>query len=201
MQLCYDNILYRIFRRRFRVPFPVFEHIVSECNRVNLFNIKSESRVRIPTEFKVLISLRILGRGNCFDDISEMSNVFQSSVAHIFHVFVTGFVEHFYEDHVSMPTGERLVKVKRMYEQLGLPGCKGSMDCTHIPWDKCPFSLKNLCTGKEKVPTLSFNCIVDHTRMIHHCSRAFAGASNDITVCHNDDPTTKYMENEYADEE
>jgi hypothetical protein len=37
--------------------------------------------------------------------------------------------------------------------------------------------------------------------MIHHCSRAFAGASNDITVCHNDDPTTKYMENEYADEE
>ena len=71
----------RIFRRRLRVPFPVFKKIVSECKRLNLFNINSESRVRVPTVFKVLISPRILGRGNCFDDISEMSNVLPSSVA------------------------------------------------------------------------------------------------------------------------
>lgn len=85
----------RIFRRRFRVPFPIFEKIVLECNRVNVFNIKSESRGRVPIEFKVLISLRILGRGNCFDDISEMSGVFPSSVARIFYDFVIGFESHF----------------------------------------------------------------------------------------------------------
>ena len=169
----------RIFRRRFRVPFPIFEKIVLECNRVNVFNIKSESRVRVPIEFKVLISLRILGRGNCFDDISEMSGVFPSSVARIFHDFVNGFQSHFFNEFVKMPTGERLNKVKRMYEQLGLPGCKGSMDCNHIPLDKCSYTLKNLCTGKEKEPTLSFNCIVDHSRLIHHCSLAFSGACND----------------------
>ena len=85
----------------------------------------------------------------------------------------------FANEFVKMPTGERLNKVKRMYEQLGLPGCKGSMDCNHISWDKCSYTLKNMCTGKEKEPTLSFNCIVDHSRLIYHCSLAFSGASND----------------------
>jgi hypothetical protein len=160
----------RKFRRRFRVPYPLYQYIVSECNRVNLFNIKSESRVRVPTEFKVLIALRILGRGNCYDEISELSGSHESTCHAIFHEFVNAFVDHFYDVYVKTPTGERMTKVKRMYEQLGLPGCRGSMDCTHLPWDKCCASLKVQCTGKEKEPTLSFNCIVDHTRLVHHCS-------------------------------
>ena len=68
----------RKFRRRFRVPFPLFQFIVSECERVNLFGIKSLSRVRAPLEFKILISLRIVGRGNCFDEIGELAGAFET---------------------------------------------------------------------------------------------------------------------------
>ena len=98
---------------------------------MNLFGIKSISRVRVPLEFKILISLRILGRGNCFDEIGELAGAFESTCHSVFHDFVNAFVDQFYDMYVKMPTGDQLTKVKRMYEQLGLPGCKGSMDCTH----------------------------------------------------------------------
>ena len=44
-----------------------------------MLGIKSLSRVRAPLEFKILISHRILGRGNCFDEIGELAGSFESS--------------------------------------------------------------------------------------------------------------------------
>ena len=46
----------RTFRRQFRLPFPVFDKIiVPECDRLNVFEFKDSARVRLPTEFKVMI--------------------------------------------------------------------------------------------------------------------------------------------------
>ena len=134
------------------------------CKRVNLFKTKCEAKVRIPLEFKILMALRIIGRGNVSDDIAEMSGGCESSVQAVFVAFVEGFVEHFFADFVKVPTGDHLRKTMAIYEQLGLVGCLGSMDCTHIHLNKCPTWLTAMCTGKEGFPTLSFNCVVDHLR-------------------------------------
>ena len=72
--------------------------------------------------------------------------------------------------------------VLAQYKALGLPGCIGSMDCTHLHWDKCPTNLTNLCTGKEGFPSLSFEVIVDHNRRIHHCTPGYYGSHNDQTI-------------------
>jgi hypothetical protein len=42
------------------------------------------------------------------------------------------------------------------------------------------------CAGKEKFPTLAFNCVVDHFRQIHYCSEAYYGATNDLQICGDD---------------
>ena len=60
------------FRRKFRVPFLIFEFLVEECKHHEVF---SQQRQRIPVEIKVLIGLCILGRGNCADDIAEMTGL------------------------------------------------------------------------------------------------------------------------------
>ena len=71
----------KLFRRRFRVPFALFDKIlVPKCREANIFATISEARVRIPLEFKLLMCLRILGRGNVADDIAEMSWAFEYSV-------------------------------------------------------------------------------------------------------------------------
>jgi hypothetical protein len=60
----------RLFRRRFRVPFPVFLQLVKDCKDKNVFG---RTRI-IPVEIKVLCSLRMLGRDELCDTISELSS-------------------------------------------------------------------------------------------------------------------------------
>ncbi len=73
-----------------------------------IFPDQGNYRVRVPLEFKILASLRLLGRGNCVDGINEFSHIPNSSVLHYFHRFVDGFVDCCYNEFVRMPEGEDL---------------------------------------------------------------------------------------------
>jgi hypothetical protein len=172
----------RVFRRRFRLPYSQFKKLVEECREHNVFEQLAEGK--IPIEFKVLASLRILGRDACCDDIEEALNIGGSTVNKCFKLFVRGCDAKLFDKHVKLPEGEELRHVKEQYQRLGLPGCVGSMDVTHIQWHRCPYKMQNGATGKERHPTLAFQCVVSHSRKIHHCSRAFFGRLNDkqITV-------------------
>jgi hypothetical protein len=172
------------FRRRFRVPFPLFNDvIVPACKSKNVFSNKQSW---ISVEFKVLLCLRILGRGVCADDITELTGIGESTVNQIFHRFCTCFVSELYEKYVSFPSGQDLQRVMADYSRLGLDGAVGSMDCTHLHWDKCPESKKHLCTGKEGFPSLAFLTVADHNRCFRYVSRYFHGALNDIQIIHQD---------------
>ena len=66
----------KLFRLRFRFPFALFRDIlVPMCRVKNTFGDQYNHRVRVPLEFKILASLRILGRGNSADDIAELSQI------------------------------------------------------------------------------------------------------------------------------
>lgn len=72
----------RLFRRRFRVPFPVFRQVlVPLCADKNIFQQRRTSA--IPDEIKILMCLRILGRNSCADDASELSGIKESTCNHI----------------------------------------------------------------------------------------------------------------------
>ena len=146
------------FRRRFRVTYPLFLYIVGICKEVNLFNIKIEKKA-VPIEIKILIGLRMLARGNCADDIEEMSGVPMSTVYNIFHVFVENFSTIFLDKFVSFPKDEELIKVMALYGKLGLPGTVGSMDCTHVLWSNAAKNVINSSRGKEKKATLAFQVV------------------------------------------
>jgi hypothetical protein len=137
------------FRQKWRVPKAVANHIVEKCKVLDedgrdLFGIKFHNKARVPIEFKVLIALRILARGNCADDIAEMSNGRSASVYTFFTTFVLEFSRRFLNDYVQIPTGQQLQRTLDSYRDVGAPGCAGSMDCTHLPWDMCPVSLTHL---------------------------------------------------------
>ena len=70
-----DNRHGKLFRRRFRLPFQLFEILVKICAEKNISEVKDISRVKIPIEIKLLCCLRVLGRDDCFDAIEEMSDV------------------------------------------------------------------------------------------------------------------------------
>ena len=170
------------FRRRFRLPYSVFLLLVQKCKHAQVFGAS-----RIPTEFKVMVALRILGRGNCADDINELSNIGESTCNVIFHQFCKGMVDSLYNEYVSFPSGEDLKVVEKTYAKFGFPGACGSQDATHLRLGKCPQALTVMATGKEQYPTLAFQCVCGPNRKIFHCSEAYLGSFNDMTITAHDD--------------
>jgi hypothetical protein len=170
------------FRTRFRTPFPLFdEMLVPMCKQYNVFKIQREN-FGIPVKFRVLIGLRYLARAHDSDTMEELSRVKKTTCFTIFHQFIDGMVEHFFDMFVSIPQSDQLRKVMEVYKMLGFNGCFGSIDCTHIFWKRCPNRWANYCQGKEKCTTLSFQVAVDHDKRIIMCSGAFFGAANDKLI-------------------
>lgn len=188
------------FRRRFRIPFIIFnDWIVPICKQYNIFNIKEETKVKVPIEMKVMIALRILGRGNCADDIQEMSKVPCSTIHVIFKTFVRNFSLHAYPLFVKIPTGDRLQQTLSCYNQLGFPGCVGCVDGTQVVWFRSPRIDTIINTGKEHEPTLGFLVVVDHGRYIMYVSTWFHGSANDISKIKNDPTMRACMQGQLAD--
>ena len=127
----------RLFRRRFRVPFPVFQQVlVPLCAEKNIFQTHRKSS--IPDEIKLMMCLRILGRNSCADDACELSGIKESTCNSIFKTFLENFVKHISPMFVKIPEEESLFRVMEVYKKLGFPGTVGSMDCTRLKWTRCP---------------------------------------------------------------
>lgn len=107
-------------------------------------------RESIPIELKVLGVLRVLGRNSTFDCIAELTNSDEETHRKFFHAFNMFFVREYYNAFVSPPKDiEDVQRITNNFSQVGLPGCVGSIDCVHIPWERCPQIHKNMYIGKE----------------------------------------------------
>ena len=176
----------RLFRRRFRVPFPIFEQLMEMAQEMGFERRpKSAANVEgIPLELQILGVLRVLGRGTCFDGIEELTN--GSAEAHrvFFHKFCKTFCNRYFNEYVYPPRNE---EEKRRwasdYSRMGLPGAIGSTDCVHVKWERCPASRSNLYTGKEGYRTISYQATVNHKMRFISVTRGFHGSANDKTIC------------------
>jgi hypothetical protein len=190
----------RLFRRRFRVPFQIFTDVLlPKSKEHNIFDTRGTTQ--IPLEIKILMVLRVLGRNNCIDDIKELNGetIGESTINSIFKTFVTNFADRIFPLYVKEPSPDRMKKIMDVYKSLGVPGAAGSMDCTRLHWLMCPSSIRQSAIGKEGFPTLVFQVIVDHSRLIHYCSEYFLGGNNDINTTLNDKFPRKIMSGYYKD--
>jgi hypothetical protein len=152
---------HKYFRRRFRLPFALYEVLLNICYDRNWFpahkrrNPNDENGIfhpayknAAPLELKLLGALRILGRGGPFDDLYDGSGIHENTHRTFFIKFCDHLVSELYNDFIYIPEDEDLSLVNQIYQKLGFPGCVGSVDVVHIWWDMCPFQLKASCTGK-----------------------------------------------------
>ena len=170
----------RYFRRRFRIPFAMFITLIKvileerwfagfdELGRGNLDATRSERMRGASLHVNFLSALRILGRGNVFDECCDGSGCSESLLASWFHHFVARFVARLFKCMVCPPSSvDELSAQMRIYQRLGLNGACGSTDVTHIPLGKCPRNWQNSCTGKSGKPTLAYSVTCSHSRKIY----------------------------------
>jgi Plant transposon protein len=193
----------KLLRRRFRVPYPLFEQLVAITRESGWFSEKAicAGTFPAPVELKILAVLRVLGRGYCFDGVEELCLISAESLRIFFRKFVTLFSQENYAKYCNHPdTPEEIERAMGVFTKLGLPGCIGSADCVHIRWERCPAGSRSTHKGKEGFPTLSYEVTVDHTKKIIAATEGHPGARNDKTIVEFDGFLTKLHNGElYAD--
>lgn len=130
----------------------------------------------------MLACLQVLGRGNFFDDIPQLSFISEQTIQRVFHEFTQRFALEFFPKHVKFPQGAHLEEILREYKDVGFGGCAGSMDCTHIHYQSAPNSGRHSYVGKEGFATVAFEVVCDHKLRCLGVSKAFPGAMNDKTI-------------------
>ena len=71
------------------------------------------------------------------------------------------------------------------YEQHGMHGMVGSLDCSHIAWNNCPVAYQDQFKGKQDKPTLIMEVVSDYQLYAWHAVVGYAGTLNDINVWDN----------------
>ncbi|CAM9731337.1 unnamed protein product [Pylaiella littoralis] len=175
------SIAAKKFREDFRVPYPFFLRLVELVKKKDWFATAQRDaygRRCHPVEHKVLACLTILGRGNVFGSIYNLSWMSTPTVQKVFHQFCEHFATEMYDEHIFLPSEENgeLDRVMGQYEKLGFPGAMGSTDVTHIGWSRCPYNQGRSYTGKECKPTVGYQVTVNHAGRVLAVTEGFTGS-------------------------
>jgi hypothetical protein len=147
-------------RRKLRVPWTIFNDLLELAKKLcPCAPTDITGRPSVPYETKLAGWLKLLGRGHSFDDLEDCTrsvmlwktprceltaascscSASYSTHFKFFHQFTPLFVAEKYDEWVHLPrTPSELAAVMQPYEDAGLPGCMGSIDCTHVYWNATP---------------------------------------------------------------
>ena len=100
-----------------------------------------------------MAALRILARGAGFDAFEEVAGHDKETQRRFFHKWMAWLSENVVDRYVFWPTStEDVERNCRAYAKLGFLGAVGSVDATHVAWDKAPAAYQSLYVGKEGYP-------------------------------------------------
>ena len=113
----------RLFRRRFRVPYPIFQQIGS-LTREKMWYKETDGigRPSAPLELKILGVLRVLGRGMCFDGIAELTNIGEEAIHVFFHSFCRNFATELFSKYCKSPDSDEEKKSYRRLREIRIAG-------------------------------------------------------------------------------
>ena len=178
----------KLFRQRLRVPYAMFLELVHETEHApfwkTVHDMDCTKRQRIPAKILVAASLRHLGKGHDFADSIRMDTNVSEGTLIAFHHKWTAYMASpivFGRYIRAASTEDEIKHALGLYQTLGVPGCIGSIDVVHIPWERCPMSDRSFFVGKAGFPTIAFNVTTVRGR-ITNVSAAHAGALNDKTA-------------------
>ncbi len=176
----------RDFREKnFRIPPAFFDNIVEwfqtngwSCNEYDKYRRQS-----VPLALKVLSCFEMLGRGVSAAVPAQLIGCDEKTIQVFFLTFCEKVALHLKSQHIKFPTSfDEIRECVATYEGENLPGCMGSVDCVHVPWPKALASVRSWYVGKEGIPTVAFQVIVNHNRKILSVSQPHPGAHNDKTI-------------------
>ena len=183
-----DASFLKKFRTRFRLPYPQFKELHEHLQGEPMFRrwhigttIGFSDNASTPIPLLLLTSLRYLGRGWTFDDLSENTAISQHVIRDFFHVFIDYGSTTLYFLYVRSPlTTADATHNSQEYSVAGFPGAIGSTDATHIMLERVQYRYRQAHLGFKMTHTArTYNITVNHRRRILSTTRGHPARWND----------------------
>ncbi|KAL3787001.1 hypothetical protein ACHAWO_008114, partial [Cyclotella atomus] len=85
--------------------------------------------------------------------------------------------------YLRFPTKQDARNITNLHKrQHGIDGMMGSLDVTKVHWANCPTAWHGQFKGKEGIPTISLEAVVDYNLWIWHSAFGFPDSLNDLNI-------------------
>jgi len=174
----------RTFQRRFRVPRSVFMRFY-EAIRDRPFRMQSINATGRPQAHalqKLVAAFPVLTYGESYDRADEYVRLSKSTIEVTTEKLIEFVVEEWEPVYLRHPNDE---DVKRMLERSAarvMPGCIGSLYCSHWQWAACPKGLAGQYQNHNERRSIFMETVCDEDVSIWHFLIWAPGSLNDLDV-------------------
>lgn len=172
------------FVRRFRVPRAVFMRIYNDLKDRRWWAQRPNATGRPQAHplQKLVAAFRIFAYGESFDSVDEYVRLSKSTVHEATNRLVAFILRTYQPFYLRAPTHEDLKRIMTRNAARGLPGCMGSLDCSHWAWTNCPTEHAGMYKGRHKHPNIVLETVCDEDMWVWHMFAGSPGSNNDVNV-------------------
>ena len=184
----------REFEMMFRVSKSRFQAIYDDIRKTgNKFFFPPNGR-GASTEARLLLPLKTLAYGvppHTFTDYFQMSKTQAGNCCEEFDKAINSI---YIQEYLRKPTVNDLKAIEKLhFEQHGVRGLYGSLDCMHSWWKNCPKAWQQTFKGKEWKPTIILEAVCDYNLWFWNIFYGSGGSFNDLNVLALSNLTTSFF--------
>jgi len=141
---------------------------------------------------KDVAALRVLGNGVAADRPDEYVRLSKSTTNAAVKSFIEFIVNKNKSTYLRAPTNENITSTLAYNKDRCLPGCIGSLDCSHWEWHGCPKSAARQHKGRSGKWSIVLETVCDHDLWVWHVFTGSPGIypSYSFLVRHHQNPGT-----------
>jgi len=173
-----------VFARRFRVGRDVFLEMYDQlCGRPFWRqDVNATGRPQSHPLQKLVGAFRVLAYGEGYDRADEYVRLSKATISMAVRKLINFLVEEYGGAYLRAPTETELREIMRRNEARGMPGCIGSIDCSHWRWRSCPTALHGQYQNRKGYRSIVMETVCDEDTYVWHMNVGAAGSNNDVNV-------------------
>lgn len=166
--------LFRVNKEMAHFLFTELQPLMQDASRIT----------RIPCELRILAVLRFFATGNYQRGVGQehMLSISQQALSRCITEVSEHIQNHFHEEWIRFPQGEELNNNKvKFFEQCGMPGVIGAIDCTHIAII-APRDEEHNYVNRKGFHSKNVQLICDQNLLILNVNATFPGSVHDSFI-------------------
>jgi len=172
------------FEKRHRMPRAVFMRLDAAVHDEPWWrrSVNATGRLQSHPIQKLVAALRVLGYGESCDRADDNCRLSRSTIAEATRRLTRLVVDKWEQTYLRRPTEEELKHILSRNAARGMPGCIGSIDCTHWQWLKCRKALAGQYHDRKGKRSVVIESVCDEDTYIWHFFIGAPGSYNDKNV-------------------